>query len=119
MSRPLDWLQLAAFVALLALITKPMGLYLCRVLDAKGKTTIDFYTPSLDGPNPLVGSGILEGAGIAVARRPQGDWGNANSPKSMQSFAACASVHPAAIILDEPGSSYSLLLSALDGIDIS
>ena len=41
MSRPLDWLQLAVFVALLALITKPMGLYLCRVLEAKGKTWLD------------------------------------------------------------------------------
>src|SRR5580658_10114982 len=41
MSRPLDWLQLAVFIALLALITKPMGLYLCRVLDAKGKTWLD------------------------------------------------------------------------------
>jgi K+-transporting ATPase ATPase A chain len=41
MSRPLDWLQLAVFVVLLALITKPMGLYLCRVLDAKGKTWLD------------------------------------------------------------------------------
>jgi potassium-transporting ATPase potassium-binding subunit len=41
MSRPFDWLQLAMFVGLLALITKPMGLYLCRVLDAKGKTWLD------------------------------------------------------------------------------
>src|SRR5271170_5387542 len=41
MSRPLDWLQLAIYVALLALITKPMGLYLCRVLDARGKTWLD------------------------------------------------------------------------------
>jgi K+-transporting ATPase ATPase A chain len=41
MSRPLDWLQLAIFVVLLALITKPMGLYLCRVLDAKGRTWLD------------------------------------------------------------------------------
>jgi K+-transporting ATPase ATPase A chain len=41
MSRPLDWLQLAVFVALLALITKPVGLYLGRVLDAKGKTWLD------------------------------------------------------------------------------
>jgi K+-transporting ATPase ATPase A chain len=41
MSRPLDWLQLAVFVVLLALITKPIGLYLCRVLDAKGKTWLD------------------------------------------------------------------------------
>ena len=41
MSRPLDWLQLAVYVVLLALLTKPMGLYLCRVLDAKGKTWLD------------------------------------------------------------------------------
>jgi K+-transporting ATPase ATPase A chain len=41
MSRPFDWLQLAIYVALLALITKPMGLYLCRVLEAKGKTWLD------------------------------------------------------------------------------
>ena len=35
------WLQLAFFVGLLALITKPMGLYLVQVLDAKGRTWID------------------------------------------------------------------------------
>src|SRR5262245_56308367 len=36
-----DWLQLALFVGLLALITKPMGLYLGRVLDAQGRTWLD------------------------------------------------------------------------------
>jgi K+-transporting ATPase ATPase A chain len=35
------WLQLALYVAALALITKPMGLYLMRVLDPKGKTWLD------------------------------------------------------------------------------
>jgi K+-transporting ATPase ATPase A chain len=35
------WLQLALFVVALALITKPMGLYLIRVLDPKGKTWLD------------------------------------------------------------------------------
>jgi K+-transporting ATPase ATPase A chain len=35
------WLQLALFVVALALITKPMGLYLMRVLDANGKTWLD------------------------------------------------------------------------------
>ena len=35
------WLQLALYVAALALITKPMGLYLMRVLDAEGKTWLD------------------------------------------------------------------------------
>ena len=35
------WIQLAIFVAALVLITKPMGLYLERVLDANGKTWLD------------------------------------------------------------------------------
>ena len=39
--RVIDWLQLACYVALLAAITKPMGLYLCQVLDADGKTWFD------------------------------------------------------------------------------
>ena len=39
--RSIDWLQLALFVAALALITKPMGLYLTRVLDANGRTWLD------------------------------------------------------------------------------
>ncbi|MFO1486897.1 MAG: potassium-transporting ATPase subunit KdpA [Verrucomicrobiota bacterium] len=36
-----DWLQLALFVTALALSTKPMGLYLMRVLDAEGRTWLD------------------------------------------------------------------------------
>ncbi len=39
--RSIDWLQLGVFVAALALITKPMGLYLMRVLDANGRTWLD------------------------------------------------------------------------------
>jgi len=35
------WLQLALFVIALAVITKPMGLYLMRVLDANGGTWLD------------------------------------------------------------------------------
>jgi K+-transporting ATPase ATPase A chain len=35
------WLQLAFYIAVLALITKPMGLYLLRVLDANGRTWLD------------------------------------------------------------------------------
>jgi K+-transporting ATPase ATPase A chain len=35
------WLQLTLFVIALAAITKPMGLYLVRVLDANGKTWLD------------------------------------------------------------------------------
>ncbi len=36
-----DWLQLVLFIALLALITKPMGIYLTKVLDPQGKTWLD------------------------------------------------------------------------------
>ncbi|HZR17026.1 MAG TPA: potassium-transporting ATPase subunit KdpA [Verrucomicrobiae bacterium] len=39
--RSIDWLQLGLFVAAVALITKPMGLYLLRVLDANGHTWFD------------------------------------------------------------------------------
>ncbi len=35
------WLQLALYVAALAAITKPMGLYLMQVLDAQGRTWFD------------------------------------------------------------------------------
>ena len=35
------WIQLGLYVALLALITKPMGLYLMQVLDPKGRTWFD------------------------------------------------------------------------------
>jgi potassium-transporting ATPase potassium-binding subunit len=39
--RSIDWLQLGLFVFAIALITKPMGLYLVRVLDSNGKTWFD------------------------------------------------------------------------------
>jgi potassium-transporting ATPase potassium-binding subunit len=35
------WLQLLAYIGLLLLLTKPMGLYLLRVLDAEGRTFLD------------------------------------------------------------------------------
>ena len=41
MAHPLDWLQLALFIGLLALLTRPLGLYLSRVLDANGRTWLD------------------------------------------------------------------------------
>ena len=41
MNNPNSWLQLALYVGALLLITKPMGLYLMRVLDAKGRTWLD------------------------------------------------------------------------------
>jgi potassium-transporting ATPase potassium-binding subunit len=47
--RPVDWLQLGIFVVVLALITKPMGLYLLRVLDANGRTWLDPAVKPLEG----------------------------------------------------------------------
>jgi K+-transporting ATPase ATPase A chain len=35
------WIQLLIYVGLLILITKPLGIYLCRVLDVDGKTFLD------------------------------------------------------------------------------
>jgi len=37
----MDWLQFALFIGLLAALTKPLGIYLTRVLDADGKTFLD------------------------------------------------------------------------------
>ena len=42
------WIQLALFVAALALITKPLGLYLVRVLDPNGKTWLDWLLRPLE-----------------------------------------------------------------------
>ncbi len=39
--RSTDWYQLLLYVVALALLTKPMGLYLYRVLDANGRTWLD------------------------------------------------------------------------------
>ena len=36
-----DWIQLALYVGVLLLLTKPMGIYLVRVLDVEGKTFLD------------------------------------------------------------------------------
>src|ERR1700750_982395 len=41
MMQAFGWIQFAIFLAALALITKPMGLYLLRVLDANGRIWLD------------------------------------------------------------------------------
>jgi len=41
MNSPNAWLQFALYVAALLLITKPLGVYLVRVLDARGRTWLD------------------------------------------------------------------------------
>src|SRR6516165_3129869 len=37
----LEWLQLVVYIGVLALLTKPVGLYLVQVLDANGRTWLD------------------------------------------------------------------------------
>ena len=39
--KPSGWIQFALYFVALALITKPMGLYLLQVLDANGRTWLD------------------------------------------------------------------------------
>jgi K+-transporting ATPase ATPase A chain len=41
MNASLGWIQLALYVGILLLITKPLGLYLIQVLDARGRTWLD------------------------------------------------------------------------------
>ena len=41
MNNPNSWFQLALYVGALLLITKPLGLYLVRVLDVRGSTWLD------------------------------------------------------------------------------
>jgi K+-transporting ATPase ATPase A chain len=41
MNNPNAWLQLALYVGVLLLITKPLGLYLVQVLNAQGRTFLD------------------------------------------------------------------------------
>jgi len=41
MNNPNAWLQFALFVGALLLLTKPLGLFLVRVLDARGRTFLD------------------------------------------------------------------------------
>ena len=42
MNNPNAWFQFALYVAALLLVTKPLGLYLVRVLDAQGSTCLDW-----------------------------------------------------------------------------
>ena len=41
MNAALGWIQLALYLGILLLITKPLGLYLMQVLDARGRTWLD------------------------------------------------------------------------------
>ncbi|HEY2569119.1 MAG TPA: potassium-transporting ATPase subunit KdpA [Candidatus Udaeobacter sp.] len=54
--QPSGWIQFAIFIVVLALITKPLGLYLLRVLDVNGKTWLDpLLRPLERGTYRLIG----------------------------------------------------------------
>ena len=59
------WIQLAVFIGLLVALTKPMGVYLVKVLDIEGKT---FLTPIV-GPLERLYYGLLR-----VEPRKEQDW---------------------------------------------
>ncbi len=49
----IGWLQLAAFVAALVILTKPLGIYLVHVLDRYGRTFLDpVFNLSRESPIP-------------------------------------------------------------------
>jgi K+-transporting ATPase ATPase A chain len=48
MNAALGWTQLALYLGLLLLITKPLGLYLLQVLDARGRTWFDFILKPIE-----------------------------------------------------------------------
>jgi K+-transporting ATPase ATPase A chain len=43
------WIQLALYIVILLLLTKPMGIYLAGVLDAEGKTFLDSLLKPVEG----------------------------------------------------------------------
>jgi K+-transporting ATPase ATPase A chain len=67
MNNPNAWLQLSLYVAALLLVTKPLGLYLVQVLDARGSTFLDRVARPLEratyrvcGINPNLEQGWME-----------------------------------------------------------
>jgi len=60
-----DWLQLVLFVTLLALLTKPLGLYLYQVLNPNGQTWLDPVIRPLEK---------LTYAVLGVKRNDEQDW---------------------------------------------
>src|SRR4029079_17810477 len=59
------WIQFAIYLIALALVTKPMGLYLMRVLDANGKTWLDPV---------LIPVELLTYRAMGVDSRKEHDW---------------------------------------------
>ncbi|MFZ1056568.1 MAG: potassium-transporting ATPase subunit KdpA [Opitutaceae bacterium] len=54
MNNPNAWLQLVLYVGALLLITKPLGLYLVRVLDSQGSTFLDWIAKPFERVTYLI-----------------------------------------------------------------
>ena len=78
--RSIDWLQLGLFVSAVALITKPMGLYLVQVLDANGRTWLDPIIKPFERLTYRV---------IGVASDREQDWKEYTLAKQLFSLASC------------------------------
>src|SRR5215510_11465847 len=74
------WIQLGLFVVALAAITKPMGLYLVRVLDPNGKTWIDWLVRPLER---------LTYRAMGVLPEREHDWKQYTFAMLLFSFAGC------------------------------
>jgi K+-transporting ATPase ATPase A chain len=75
------WLQLALYLGALALITKPLGLYLCQVLDANGRTWFDLVLKPLERLTYRV-------MGVDTAK--EHDWKQYTFAMLLFSLASCA-----------------------------
>ena len=62
------WLQLAVFMGLLLVLTRPTGAYLLRVLDGNGRTFLDPVLRPVERAQFSPGSGPREGAGLETVR---------------------------------------------------
>ncbi|MGH7980448.1 MAG: potassium-transporting ATPase subunit KdpA, partial [Limisphaerales bacterium] len=80
MMRAHQWLELAIYVAALALITKPLGLYINRVLDANGRTWLDPVLRPLEK---------LTYAILRIDRAREQDWKRYAFAALIFSFAGC------------------------------
>ena len=58
------WLQFALYVGALLLVTKPLGLYLVRVLDARGRPRSTAFSSRSSGDLPAFGRKPRAGAGL-------------------------------------------------------
>ena len=85
------WLQLALFVVALAVITKPMGLYLMQVLDANGKTWLDPVLRPLERLTyRLMGVRLRQGARLETIHARHAALQPGELPVSLTRFCGCS-----------------------------